>query len=561
MEPLLHFYRSVDLEAAAVQAAVLEEVTYVKVLGVGAKQTYAKAKGAAKWLAGVAGIKNEIDDRPAKSTAELVVERSQYWLGRSCEAVHTSVLSTLASRLQTDASDLGVLSTRLIEEAAAGYGISADLLLSQQAEAIAIRYMTECIEGLQEQLKKQGDDEIKVTEGIMAKQLASLTPAERLEIQKALNLQTLSASSLRSVFMKSGVPVAGIAAVQVGGFGSYLALTTIMHAVFTSMLGITLPFAAYTTATSALSLATGPIGVMVSLSVGVLGYFWGQRKIERSQYAMIVWTCVGSAARPLVPITESLPSGRRLKMRLSSGAPLRSGQAHPLLTNGSETNFDTPTDEAEDFQALEQELATKALAAASLSGAQRSVDSSDDHIRTLKERERRHEGQIASLISKAAADSSLQESLKLLLKAEVQARASVSDDLQRALLENAALKDKLKNKETESALAESAYVKRLERRTNELKALWRVHFPRFDFRQQPLRWATEQDFAGRIEIERALKELADAPDPVKLSRSKMHATQEHHSRFTIPKGVECRLFFVVEKGRVDVRRLCKKKDM
>ena len=44
----------------------------------------------------------------------------QYWLERSREAVHSIVLSTLSSRLQTDVADLGVLSTRLIEVAAAG---------------------------------------------------------------------------------------------------------------------------------------------------------------------------------------------------------------------------------------------------------------------------------------------------------------------------------------------------------------------------------------------------------------------------------------------------------
>jgi hypothetical protein len=77
----------------------------------------------------------------------------------------------------------------------------------------------------------------------MTEQLARLSESERLEIQKALNLQTLSASSLRDVVIKSGIPVAGIAVVQAGGFGAYLALTTVMHAVFTSMLGITLPFA------------------------------------------------------------------------------------------------------------------------------------------------------------------------------------------------------------------------------------------------------------------------------------------------------------------------------
>lgn len=81
-----------------------------------------------------------------------------------------------------------------------------------------------------------------------------------------------------------------------------------------------------------------------------------------------------------------------------------------------------------------------------------------------------------------------------------------------------------------------------------------------EFSQQALRWSAEQDFRGRIEIERALKEMHEAADPVKLSRSRMHATGEHHSRFTLADGVECRLFYVVRNGNVEIRRMCKKKD-
>ena len=120
---------------------------------------------------------------------------------------------------------------------------------------------------------------MRVTEELLAKQIAEMSLEEKLEIQKALNLQNLSGSSLRSAFISTGLPVAGIAALQAGGFGTYLALTTVMHAVFTGILGITLPFAAYTGATSALSFLTGPAGILISLSVGVLGYFWGQRKM------------------------------------------------------------------------------------------------------------------------------------------------------------------------------------------------------------------------------------------------------------------------------------------
>lgn len=93
-----------------------------------------------------------------------------------------------------------------------------------------------------------------------------------------------------------------------------------------------------------------------------------------------------------------------------------------------------------------------------------------------------------------------------------------------------------------------------------LKALWAVHFPKIDFQPQPLRWYSEQQFNARVEIERALRILADAHDPVRLSRSRMHDTGEHHSRFTIPDGIECRLFYRVKDGRIEVSRMCQRKD-
>ena len=82
-------------------------------------------------------------------------------------------------------SDLELLSTRINEEAEAGYGISEDLLLSQQAEAIYGKYLEDCVEGIREQLKKQGQDEINATDRAMAEQLARLSETEHLEIQKA----------------------------------------------------------------------------------------------------------------------------------------------------------------------------------------------------------------------------------------------------------------------------------------------------------------------------------------------------------------------------------------
>ncbi len=205
--------------------------------------------------------------------------RAEFWRSRPREEAVQKVLELLSVRLDVKGGNLGVISTRLIEEAASGMEISEDLLLSQQAEAVAERYMQDCLKALQEKLRKQNGDEVRATERMLAEYLASMTAAQKLEMQKALKLESLSSGTLRAALMDA-TPMIGILAVQAGRFGAYLALTTVMHAVFTSVLGITLPFAAYTAATSALSVVTGPLGIAFSCRLMAVSYLWTRRRIE-----------------------------------------------------------------------------------------------------------------------------------------------------------------------------------------------------------------------------------------------------------------------------------------
>ena len=98
LEPLLKYYNSVDSQAVSVQAAVLEEVTYLKVVGTGTKQAYTGTKRLAKSLLDQIGVRTTIDDTRAKTTAEMVMERAEHWTGRA-EAARQFVLTTLSSRL------------------------------------------------------------------------------------------------------------------------------------------------------------------------------------------------------------------------------------------------------------------------------------------------------------------------------------------------------------------------------------------------------------------------------------------------------------------------------
>ena len=65
----------------------------------------------------------------------------------------------------------------------------------------------------------------------------------------------------------------GFIAANLGGFATYTMATTVLGG-FTSLLGITLPFAVYTGLTSAISILSGPIGLSILAT-------WGIRKMTK----------------------------------------------------------------------------------------------------------------------------------------------------------------------------------------------------------------------------------------------------------------------------------------
>ena len=62
-----------------------------------------------------------------------------------------------------------------------------------------------------------------------------------------------------------------------------------MNAVFTTMLGITIPFGVYTTATSGIALLAGPIGWLLVLVFGERQVFKGKQSINIILLVQAVW--------------------------------------------------------------------------------------------------------------------------------------------------------------------------------------------------------------------------------------------------------------------------------
>ena len=100
--------------------------------------------------------------------------------------------------------------------------------------------------------------ETAIAQKVLTAMWKKMTPEQRLRIDEELQ-------KIARRFDKANVLLGYqsiftiLRTAQLSGFGVYLAATTALGAL-TSTLGITLPFTAYTTMTSAISLIIGPVG-------------------------------------------------------------------------------------------------------------------------------------------------------------------------------------------------------------------------------------------------------------------------------------------------------------
>lgn len=202
------------------------------------------------------------------------------------------------------------------------------------------------------------------------------------------------------------------------GFGAYMALTTIMHAVMTTLLGITLPFAAYMTATSALSFFLGPVGVaLMVLAVLTVTGTRGQKRLDHFVLAYAV-TQAHIAAGPEVELVIDPEERARHERMAAEIAYLQSelAAAEQLLAEAAEkeTKFN-------ELRRLKAELQAERAGLAGKEGAEERIQQLTARIEAVERelaRERRQ---------RQAAQENV-ERLQALLEERVRERA---DELQR----------------------------------------------------------------------------------------------------------------------------------
>jgi len=124
--------------------------------------------------------------------------------------------------------------------------------------------------------------------------LDSMDPEAREELRQSLGVEELTASAMLQA-LRSGAAVGGaLMAANATGMGVFLFVTTVTHAIFTTLLGIVVPFAVYQTLTTVLGVLLGPVGLLVVLGVGALTMLRNRPRFDRRVMGQVLFHVYGT---------------------------------------------------------------------------------------------------------------------------------------------------------------------------------------------------------------------------------------------------------------------------
>lgn len=198
------------------------------------------------------------------------------------------------------------LSLNIVDKAAKYLGVDLSLTPAEKIEVVSQRYAERIYSELQKQAKKSVNDEARKLVKQLDTDIDALRPEEREAMRKALKLDEVTGETVRNLLVTTGGSTLFLSATT--GFGSYIALTTMMHAVATTALGITLPFAAYTGAASIFGILTGPVGWLLLAGIGIWQFTTGSSKINGEILSQSVFLSKVGYKRSFMAEDNELPS-------------------------------------------------------------------------------------------------------------------------------------------------------------------------------------------------------------------------------------------------------------
>lgn len=201
------------------------------------------------------------------------------------EQLYNLFIEEVRNELDIPDSSLTHLSNKIIESTAkTDKTIHEDLDVNQKADIIYQKTLQSIKTSLEKQSVQERDEMIRQ----LNEELDNLSSDRKELIKQSLQTDHLSGEVLRNSFLKSGVGIGSL--ITVGStFGAYIAINTIIHAIFTSFLGITLPFAVYTGVAKGVSIIAGPIGWCALGGYSVYSLIKTSGKLTSAMMSVIVF--------------------------------------------------------------------------------------------------------------------------------------------------------------------------------------------------------------------------------------------------------------------------------
>jgi hypothetical protein len=207
----------------------------------------------------------------------------------------------LVARLFTLAKqDIGSRNERpLLESALGGFKVKADDRIHDTDLQCLIysRMIAELQQNTELTLARATDEERTNLLLKLDDELNNMAPAQVENMRQALGVDKLTGDILLKSALSAGAAGGFAAGVNAGGFAAYTAMSTVMHAVATTMLGVTLPFGVYTAASSFLSTASGGLLLLPLAGSWIFFNRRSRARENRTKLGMVVAAIVSATSQ------------------------------------------------------------------------------------------------------------------------------------------------------------------------------------------------------------------------------------------------------------------------
>lgn len=531
------------------QIVLLRSITFTNLMKIQGQKTLKTATNALNFITGIFTKKLKIEE-PIPETMEDIMRkettRIQSYSRDQLNIILRKEFKEKVGNKITYSSD-DELSIAVIDKASKSFNDIEDYWIPEQKiDMIKQNFIGRMISSMQNKMSKQTKYEREQTEKEIQNSLNDLSIEDQEKIKSILKVNDLTGET---VYKTLATTAASTLALNLfGQFGGYIFLTTVMHGLFTTLLGITLPFAAYTTATSALGVITGPVGFLAALGFSAYQLNKGGNKIDQEILAQsVAMSAFFYGNKPMTPKLEELPSW----IPKENTEELQKEEEQNKIIKDLLEKLNKYEKQYEsisiDLNVANNEIEMQKSA---LELAKKDKEENIKKISQLK-KDLQEKQLLAKQqeYNKELQDKIIHLSNELIFyKQLVDEAANNEIKLTNRIKESEKEKAQLSIEKDEALIKQKEYEEFFNKKTEKIAQTiydnWKIHFTKFIYDKNFLKEVAKYNYDIRLELEKVLKSLHDAKDPKALSRGKMHNGDCH-----IAVTSAYRLSYVVNSDR------------